>query len=312
MSGKPLNHGAWAASLALVGFALLMLTSSADAQGSVDFGPFILSVEDSFPSRGDQDHNDVVIQYRYTLHLDASGNLEEFLLEFQPLAYGSIREHGFAVHLLIGAANPSSASIERPGDPAPTVLAPVEGESELAWILLDSVRNAFCTTCLEVPINTVQGEPPLVSSQFVFSVVFDPPIVWNQQGSFPFDPFVYRTGNYPHQIHLPVYRGSDLMNQTLFDTQDDCSDRSDCVDENGLVTDNSGRFFVDARSVPWVLESVEQARWPKEGVSFEQAQNDPTLFYELTFSSELPALQVGAALILLGALLGLGVKATKG
>jgi hypothetical protein len=71
-------------------------------------------------------------------------------------------------------------------------------------------------------------------------------------GAAPFDLFLFRAADLGHELHRTPYPGTALMHGALFNSHSDAS--------------RGGRWFVDARGLPFVLHLPVYALYPREGV----------------------------------------------
>ena len=325
-----LSLAAWAA------FACLAAPNPAHAE-EVTYYPGLdtygtVMIEDSFPSQGDFDFNDMVVRYNIRVYKDASGKVFALVVRLYPSAYGATMWNGLAWELPLLASTPHLAKIHRQGE-APTVVTPVAGETDLVFVLLADVRDAFSDTSggdidPDEVINTDPNLPVRHGETIEFEVQFDPPLDFSIDS--PFDLFAFRSGNYAHQIHLPQFGPTALAFEDpaiadLFGTEDDCSNQV-CVAGDGSVVDNTGRWYVNNQGLPWAIDAAAEIQWPAEGKSLEQAypqfvswvesggethtdwylHGDSEYLYNLLLPPAVPGLYPGAAWVLLGIVAGLG------
>jgi len=288
--------------------------------------------EDSWPQPSDKDSNDVVIRYQVrTAHTDATGEwVSGIIYVLRVEAHGSMMANGLALRLAsVQVSDLQSAHISKNGEP-PTAIQPVahgtmDGSQDAAFILYENVRDAFPGAAGGDFINTQHGDAVHLAENLELELQFKVPLHFSISRP-PYDLFIFRSGNYPHQTHLPAFRGAGsggLMD--LFGTEDDCSNEV-CMTPDGNVVDNIGRYYVNAQGLPWVLDYPGQSAWPKESVSVDQAfpqlsewvesgghtntdwwlYGDPQYLFNLFAPPSVPSLFPGATWVLLGALAGLG------
>ncbi len=310
---------------------VFMLASQATGQNlqfypsETEFGT--LFFDDKWPVRGDHDFNDLVVRYRFATTLGSNGAINAIAVKIHPVALGGLVDLGLALRLPLPAGTPHTATLSEEDGPGPVLLSPVANENDLIWTVLDNVRTAFPGGVPGEAINTDPWKPWLASREYEISVTFNPPVEGNGWSTPepPFDLFIFHAGSFSHQVHLPAHTGTGRADHSLFNTQDDCSN-SFCSPPGGSFVDNTGRWYVDDQEQPWAFGLPSSARWATEGTPIETAfpgvsawlassasvpsefpPNDPEFVYFLPPAS-VPALPLGAVPILLGTLIGLGVR----
>lgn len=226
-----------------------------------------LFFEDQWPARDDLDLNDVVLDYNFALLRNGQNQTKRLQASLYVRAHGGTRNLGLALHLPLplNAATSSATYTVTIGSGATattTTLTPKAGESEVVLVLTENIRNALFAGQAG-PINADDAIANVTGKAMVVTANFTTPVTLNAADA-PFDLFVFREGDYTHQIHRSRFRGTDLMNRTLFGQDEDGSDA-------GAATNNGGgtRFFVDTNGVPFVLEMPTSAPHPREKVRID-------------------------------------------
>jgi LruC domain-containing protein len=83
-------------------------------------------------------------------------------------------------------------------------------------------------------------------------------------GAAPFDVFIARSNDFGHQVHQPIYPGTDRMNTSLFGA--------------GIDGSNASVHFVDHNGLPFALHVPTQIRWPVERTSIDRLYPDVVTF----------------------------------
>ncbi len=210
----------------------------------------MLLFEDQFPSQGDNDFNDVVLSYQYRLEQDANGRAVRLVALFNSPAMGGDINSGAGLHLPLPASAVSSVTRTIEGSSQVSLTPASDSEFTVRW---SNDLRAELYAGAQGPVNVsgpaVQGLALELVINFVPGTSFD--LV-----AAPFDIFVFRTQIPSHEIHLPSFAGTALMNAGLFGTADDGS--------------SPGRSFVDVRGLPFALHLPTQAAYPAEGVAIAQ------------------------------------------
>lgn len=172
-----------------------------------------LAYEDLWPSQGDYDMNDFVVNYAYTLGKNEANAIVGVTLEFEPIAKGaaSSTQIGFGIELPLDKSIISSVEG-----------AVLEEDNENAtFIIWDNVSNidkfsgAF--------INTDKNKSLVSAEKKTVSITFKTPA--SDLSIMKFNPFIF-VGSRSHEIHLPDYKPTAKMNLELLGTGKDRSDRS--------------------------------------------------------------------------------------
>lgn len=161
-----------------------------------------LTYEDQWPSEGDYDMNDVVIEYKSTLYRRIIGNnVYKIIDEFTPIHNGGTYTCGFGYQLhniasskSIKFSGPLSGRIES-DQPHPTV------------ILFDDVRE-------------VLGQK--------FTVTTELNNVGESLVTPPYNPFLF-VNDRSREIHLVNYPPTEKADMDLFNTQDDVSNTASSI-----------------------------------------------------------------------------------
>lgn len=225
-----------------------------------------LAFEDSYPTIGDADYNDVVVQYAFEEVYDAAGKLKDLAGTFHLVARGATYDHRFGIALhgvpegvtgtlraqrvtsdgtvTTDAATPLSDWLKPDADGKPT-------------IRLDHI---FASTLAALPgefTNTAVSEPDVDPASMRFVLTFDEAIDRSELGAVPFDPFIQVVhGTELYDIHRP--------GRAAFPDRP-----AGLPEESGSVT------FIDDESYPWAILVPYDWRWPLEKVHIGgHGQND--------------------------------------
>ena len=217
--------------------------------------------EDLWPQNGDFDFNDQSVSYNYVMMINAAGNVTAIQASFNVLSAGASIHNGVYLHLP-GIPRAAAATIVRNSDDGVLhQLTPVAGEDELVIPIADDTRALFDRQDSFINTDLVhtsqQGHAINLMIRFTAPVRLD-------AGAAPFDLFIARTGDYGHQIHLPFFAGTKLMQGGLFGTADD-----------GSTPD---RHFVNKGGVPFALVVPAETPWPQETVAIDRVYPDILTF----------------------------------
>jgi LruC domain-containing protein len=213
-----------------------------------------IAFEDNWPSIGDYDFNDLVMNYRiseYTLN----GEVIRIKLEGQVAAVGALQHNGFAFQLPgILRSDIDESAIRFTINDLPQNISPLEaGRNQAIAIITDDVWNFVSAG---VNCNYYRTEPGCGSDiQMGFSMTLPMAnaIPSAQMPDFPYDPFLFATEGYEHslafglppgrayEIHLPDKAPTEAFRLDFFGRRDDRSEPQ------------NGRYFVSANGMPWAI-----------------------------------------------------------
>ncbi|MCD0489813.1 LruC domain-containing protein [Pedobacter sp. MC2016-14] len=193
-------------------------------------GGSTVAFEDSWPSKGDYDLNDVVISYKYLVVTNRDNRVVNIAAEYKLLATGGDFQNGGGIQFNL----PSGSATNFVGS---TGTALESGQDSVVVILFNNSRNQQATwntkiseaispnVTYNISFNVTNG--PLLSS---FGVGTYNPFIWNGSAG-------YGRG---YETHLYGKKPTKLANTALFGTRDDRS--------------TSGKFYGTATKLPWAIE----------------------------------------------------------
>jgi LruC domain-containing protein len=208
----------------------------------------MLLFEDQWPRDGDLDFNDVVLTYNYAFQLDPSGQVVRMRATYNVLALGGIFNNGLGLHLPYPATAVASATRSVGGGAASalTMLPDAEATFEVS----SNLRELFGGRAGQ--INAIPTQPVYVGQILQVDVAFATPQPVDLV-AVPYDVFILRSEDRGLEIHPRAYAGTSRMNTGYFNTQ---SDRS-----------APGRYFVDGKGIPFVLQLPVTAPYPVEAAA---------------------------------------------
>ncbi|TKB99002.1 LruC domain-containing protein [Pedobacter cryophilus] len=214
------------------------------------YGWGTLAFEDNWPLSGDYDMNDLVLNYRYTLVSNANNNSVEMLAKFTAKTAFAQYKNGFGVKL---GVNPSDIT---------SVSGGKYSEGYLSFNANGTEANQNSSAVI-IPFDNhkllIDGAP---NSGSILDMTIKFSETSNHSSFFstaPFDPFLISNGRRGYEIHLPGKTPTNLANTSLFGTFDDRS-----------LTPGS-IYYVNSNNRPWAMHFNQEFKFPKEGVSIENA-----------------------------------------
>jgi len=204
--------------------------------------------EDFWPKRGDYDFNDLVMGYNYEMARDTNNQIHWVNLNFSLRALGAGFKTGFGIQL--DDILPSQiASVT--GTTTSTISVAANGcengQSAAVIMVTDNAHDNF-----DVPVgffvNTDSDGTNKAPVSIQVRITFTSPIA--DLGTI--NPFITTRGDRGYEIHLMGYNPTDLVNNSLFDTEGDDS--------------GSGTYYVDTYGYPWGMQFSTEYDFPKEKI----------------------------------------------
>ena len=164
----------------------------------------VYAFEDKWPSKGDYDLNDAVIDVKHEKEFNDKGKIikETFYLT----TYQNYVELKSGLGLTLNKqANPKNIEMKKVAPESTDTLSTVFTNSGGVYYLTDDIEGELGTTY----ILELEYKNPLSSSSVMASI----------------QPFIYRSeGNQNWEVHIPMEAPTVKMNTSYFGKDDDCSD----------------------------------------------------------------------------------------
>lgn len=205
-----------------------------------------LAFEDLWPSRGDYDFNDFVVDYTYNRIKPSAAGITELRLSFRPLARGASKAIGFGIELPFPAGmvkNVEGATLESGNDNATLIV----------WNNTDEAFQGRGGI-----LNTRKGSPRVEPIPANVKVTLSTPLSDAEVKFLKFNPFIFVEGNRGHEVHLVDYAPTFKVDNSLFGTLDD---RSDAGKRIFYRMDNTYPWALD---IPRTSSSASSWRYPAE------------------------------------------------
>ena len=207
----------------------------------------LLAFEDEWPHHTDLDFNDVVVRAHYRMERDAAGNVVSLHGVYDPVAVGGDFSNGLALQLPVSRTGVTAR--RRIAGGAWEALT-LESDGQATMVLSPNLRELFGNASGR--INSIPGQPQLPGQRLELEVTFAAPAALSV-ATAPFDVFIFRSGDFGHQIHFPQYSGTSAMHTGLFGSSQDGS--------------TTTRRFVHQSGIPAALNLMTSTRYPLEGAA---------------------------------------------
>lgn len=205
-----------------------------------------LAFEDLWPSKGDYDFNDLVLDYTYK-RIKSSIGITELQLDFLPLARGGSIKSAFCIELPFpsGMVKSVSGATLEPGNEKATLIV---------WDDTDKVFGGKSGL-----INTYKNATKVETGLTTIKVTLSAPLADTEIKFLKFNPFIYVNGARGHEIHLVDYPPTPKVDTSLFGND---KDRSDITKGIYYRMDNTYPWALD---IPRISSEAPSWRYPLEG-----------------------------------------------
>jgi LruC domain-containing protein len=219
--------------------------------GSNTFGTLLF--EDLWPSFGDYDMNDLVVDYKVNEVSNSTNRIKEIQFTTVIRATGAGFRNGFGVQLPVSSNQVLSVEGTRlKTGIIKTLQSGVEQDQELATvIIMDDVNDKLPMLANVNPGNAHHEEDTLT-----VRIVFKESIRKADLGAAPYNPFMIIDQDRGRELHLMNKPPTDLMDPEWFKTGDDVSSR------------NEGKFYTSTKGFNWALHIPQSIQYTQEKVDF--------------------------------------------
>jgi len=218
-----------------------------------------LAYEDLWPSRGDYDMNDVVVDYRFNTITDHNNMVVEIFGTFILKASGAYYHNGFGFQIPTNNVDPSKIHVTgynlshsivslnshglENGQVYPTIIVFDD--------FLSIMPNPGCGT----GVNTTAGCTYVAPDTIIIHITFSSPMYQMSQTNIEnFNPFIFVNQDRGHEVHLPDYVPTSLANPAFFSTFDD----------NTIPSAN--KYYKSSNNLPWAINIYQGFDYPAETV----------------------------------------------
>lgn len=222
-----------------------------------------LAFEDLWPSQGDYDFNDMVVDYNYKLVTNASNNVVQLVAKVKLKAIGASYHSGFGIQLPLTPNQIASvsgydlqdnqitlnANGTEAGQTKATIIAFNDGYNMLPWA--GGSTNGG--------VNTTIGDPFVTPQVLEININLVSPVAMSLLGTPPYNPFIIINGDRTKEVHLIDHEPTDLANASLLGTFGDDSNPS------------TGRYYVTSNNLPFAIDISQSFDYPIEKAEITNA-----------------------------------------
>ncbi|EPR65029.1 LruC domain-containing protein [Cyclobacterium qasimii] len=222
--------------------------------GANTFGTLLF--EDLWPSFGDYDMNDLVIDYNVNEISDGNNRIKEIQVITVVRATGAGYRNGFGIQLPVTADQVASVEGTRlKTGKIKTSSSGVEQEQSLATVIIMDDVNEKLPFLANVNSDNAHHEEDTVK----VNIVFKEAIRKADLGTAPYNPFMIINQERGREVHLMDKQPTDLMDKELFMTGDDIS------------SIGKGKYYTSSKGFNWALHIPKSIPYTQEKVDFTKA-----------------------------------------
>lgn len=204
-------------------------------------GTNTLVFEDLWPGLGDYDMNDLVMDYRYSLVINAENGVTSIQADFRLRAAGAASPAGFGVEFPFLRSNVSSVN----GGTLET------GHTNAVIIVFENAKDHLKS------FNTLPGNSSGDPVLFSVNIALSSPVPLNQIGLGVYNPFIWMVespSGRGHEIHLPGKQPTAKADASLFGSGNDDTSLS------------AGKYYLSDENLPWALNIPGDFSYPVEKI----------------------------------------------
>jgi LruC domain-containing protein len=205
-----------------------------------------LVFEDLWPSYGDYDMNDLVIGYKFKI-TSYQNKIYDIYATFIVRANGAGLSNGFGFQLPIQPL--SVVSVTGFGEQVGYSISSngtENNQTNATFIVFDDTHKFMSAW------NTIKGKTTCPWVTFNLHIKLNGTLTLQQINIQNWNPFIIVNNTRGHEVHLPNYQPTDLMDFSLFGTHDDDTQPS------------IGKYYKSINNLPWALNIYGKFDYPVE------------------------------------------------
>jgi len=219
--------------------------------GEDQMGSF--AFEDLWPSKGDYDFNDLVLDYNINQVTNADNKVVDIVSKFTIKAIGAGYKNGFGYQLNLPPSAVTSVTGQSLEEEIITLSGngTESGQTKATIIVFDNTYNLFPTIASGF-VNTRTEQPYVTPPSITVTVNLATPQTLAAVGLPPYNPFIIVNKERGKEVHLPGYTPTSLVNPVYFGTEDDDSNPA------------QGRYYKSGSNLPWGMHLPVSFDYPIE------------------------------------------------
>ena len=219
-----------------------------------------LAFEDLWPSTGDYDFNDLVVDYNFNQVRNAENEIVELQAKFMLRAIGGSFHNGFGFELPISQELVASVTGQELNEGIVSVRAngTEEGSDNAIIMVFEDAWNYLRVFGVSF-VNTRTDEEQTDPYPFNITITFTRGLSEEELGVVPFNPFIFVNATRSREVHLFGHTPTALMDLDLLGTDDDFSNPG------------RGQYFKTVSNLPWALDIPSTFEYPEEKNPVDEA-----------------------------------------
>ena len=207
-----------------------------------------LAFEDLWPSKGDYDFNDLVVDYNFNQITNTQNQIVAVNAQLTERATGTYYHNAFGIQFNTDPSNVVSVTNEHISKNYLNIASNgTENKQNKAVVIVFDDAWDLLTS-----YNTIMGNPYSTPHVINLNITFAKPIDPTKFGTAPYNPFIIINGIRGKEVHLSGSEPTSLADISLLGTGDD----------NSNVT--TGKYYMSNKYLPWALNIPIQFDYPVE------------------------------------------------
>lgn len=213
-----------------------------------------LAFEDLWPSKGDYDFNDLVVDYNFNQITNARNQIVAVDAQLTVRAIGASYHNAFGIQFNTTPENVRSVSGQLISKDYLKIAAngTENNQNKAVIIVFDDAFNALPYPGEGVNVNTIKGNPYATPQVINLNIKFVTPIDPATFGSAPYNPFIIINRERGREVHLSASAPTSLADLSLLGTGDDNSNVG------------AGKFYMSDKYLPWAINLPVPFDYPAE------------------------------------------------
>jgi LruC domain-containing protein len=214
-----------------------------------------LAFEDLWPSKGDYDFNDMIVDYNYNQITNGANKVVAVYAELTPRAKGAHYSNAFGIEFNTTPENVKSVTGQSITNGYLNIGSngTENNQSKAVVIAFDNAYDFLKT------YNTIIGQTYYTPKTLKINIEFVTPIDPIAFGSAPYNPFIIINKTRGKEVHLPTLAPTSLADLSLLGT----------VDDNSNIA--LGKYYTSDKYLPWAINIPVTFDYPAEKEDIRKA-----------------------------------------
>ncbi|MDW7690506.1 LruC domain-containing protein [Flammeovirgaceae bacterium SG7u.111] len=219
-----------------------------------------LAFEDLWPSKGDYDFNDLVLDYNVRSIMNANYMVKELEFSLKVKAIGALYQNGFGIELPISSDKIQSVegTFLNEGFVEQNSNGCELGHEKAVIVFFENASKLLPRSPESNYTNVERGKQFVEPLEFIVKVTLQNGVFDNELTGAPYNPFLIVNKNREQEIHLSGHAPTTKINTALFGKKDD-------------RTNLSSKFYKTENNLPWAIHTPVSFDYPSEGKVITQS-----------------------------------------